>query len=122
MNNPTEKQVRRIWEWCRVDIKILPETNDKFVVIKGQIIGNINDSSTLDLNNLFKYVVPKVFSDGYHSDTYHLDLIYYTTHCEAHIRPDCYGGKGRGGKHYSTSHKDPALAILSVILDYIGEE
>jgi len=70
MNNPTDEQVKEFWEWCgfkhdvpfpelakRKDI-LNPErfTKEQWY-IPGAYCGSVPD---IDLNNLFKYAVPKL--------------------------------------------------------------
>lgn len=62
------------------------------------------------LGNLFKYCVPQVIN----TDGYSLELIYTISHCEAHIRPHYVGDK-----HYSSSNKDPALALKQALWEVV---
>ena len=57
MKEPTEEQIRKLWEWCGFEeINGSPEFGYTGKKLGGSKYTNLN----LDLNNLFKWAVPKV--------------------------------------------------------------
>ena len=64
MNKPTEVQIKEFWEWCGFK---LGKNRDKESVFYGfttytypGTLTPITNKPKLDLNNLFKYAVPKL--------------------------------------------------------------
>ena len=49
---PTKEQIQKLWEWCVGGDKLFSRTTDGTLVISYEPI---------DLNNLFKYAVPKIY-------------------------------------------------------------
>lgn len=73
MNQPTKDQVRKLWEWCGLSHKVFPvvfgpegSPNTGWYV-GDKYIGPMQPY--LDLNNLFRYAVPKVNKQGYAVET-----------------------------------------------------
>ena len=68
MNQPTDEQIKEFWEWCGWEIRI-EEVRDASGWVCHPISSWFNGVETalpdLDLNNLFKYVVPKLQDKGY---------------------------------------------------------
>jgi hypothetical protein len=60
---PTEKQLKKFWEWCGFKItkqKVL-SANHTYVVCTSSWFNGVEQSlPDLDLNNIFKYAVPKI--------------------------------------------------------------
>ena len=55
---PTEEEIKEFWEWCGIPTNI--DTNgDRFYLTEGKWTG-----LPIDLNNLFKWAVPKVIEEG----------------------------------------------------------
>ncbi len=63
MNNPTQKQIKEFWEWCGFTVLPANMWIEPKWVLEHQI-GNYYGEKPphIDLNNLFKYAVPKVKS------------------------------------------------------------
>lgn len=59
LEEPTEAQIKEFWEWCgfnwvsSYDCFTMPEGDEKALMFNGDI----------DLNNLFKYAVPKAVEE-----------------------------------------------------------
>lgn len=112
MNEPTKEQAKKLWEWC--GFTYLPYKGDAF-------LGKIHDACWLDpgekemhpdnwhfnlplidLNNLFKYAVPKLAMyelNSYTQDGYHFAWV--------SLQED--------GGWQATDSKDPALALFWAI-------
>ncbi len=58
---PTEAQLKELWEWCGLKQKCSPQ-NDMFHrgIWTDAIEWRQFDTPEIDLNNLFKYAVPKL--------------------------------------------------------------
>lgn len=71
---PTQKELKEFWEWCgfRQDVDglyILPDCK-RWTDRSGASINVIQFLPKLDLNNLFKYAVPKLQDKGYMVELY----------------------------------------------------
>jgi len=67
MNQPTKEQVRRFWEQCGFKFSHLASVHNFFLGDTGEKVkfwlypdGNCDILPPIDLNNLFKYAVPKL--------------------------------------------------------------
>ena len=56
MKVPTEKQIKRFWEWCGFNFA----GDEGYVGFPNGTLHPIGDTPPVDLNNLFKYAVPKL--------------------------------------------------------------
>ena len=126
---PTTKLLKEFWEWCgiywRGSILIREELTSKGVVPvvsqEGWYYGDeylgCHEQPPIDLNNLFKYAVPKLKA----MNRYHIGLqsevnfpdVYLAT-VRAHLNPDAY-------PMGQTQDKDPALALFWAIYEAIKE-
>jgi hypothetical protein len=84
MNKPTEEQLKEFWERCGLKFEsVLVESDIDYHVSMWTLNGKeISKYLALDLNNLFKYAVPKLMANDYslrltasklvvdHSDSY----------------------------------------------------
>ena len=114
---PTESEQRMLWEWCRARC----QKCDKLIKVKPQRIQSdcccYSFELDLDLNNLFKYAVPKM--KLLHPEL-NLSIVFvwdrYKEHCLADIT--YYGSRTLG---YSNNSKNPALALFWAIYSVIKE-
>ena len=106
MKQPTEAQVKELWEWC--GLKVI-QVADDHLMLKNE--KGHTSWINLDLNNLFRYAVPAI--DGsillstYHTGEWLVVIEYYakddTRKCVSH-------------------HLDPALALFWAIQEVIKKE
>ena len=82
---PSESEIREFWEWCGFKFKPIPYRSkpgfwehEEYMVYPNGIKVRIykGDYLPLDLNNLFKYPVPKLFDLGYWVRVTHTHLKY----------------------------------------------
>ena len=104
MNEISQERLERFWEWCgmrrrRTYKSLEPHDRgtDKWVL--GKYYGV--DPPDLDLNNLFKWAVPKAVQEGIHSFEFLYD--------EGRVR--CFMSPLSNW----TVHKDPATALFLAI-------
>jgi len=102
MTEPTREQIKEFWEWC--DALYWQAGN-----VSGEPIGIPLYTLSLDLNNLFKYAVPKLQKDG-------LDVTLYLN-CWSY--PEVIIYRDRDSKEWHTSDEDPALALFWAIWEVI---
>ena len=62
---PTEEQIKKFWEWCGFTIGDYPEPKvapdeKAWYDPSGQFFCGLHNMLPIDLNNLFKYAVPKL--------------------------------------------------------------
>lgn len=113
MNEPTEWQVKELWEWCGLNSKheFVPIGFDGMKECKkcGEMYPNPVRSHCpypeIDLNNLFKYAVP-LLDRG-----------------EVQVYPGkvSYAIAQKGDKYCVHSHKDPALALFWAAREVLHE-
>lgn len=113
MKKPTEEQIQIFWEWCGFYQDATKEWDgDGYYVHTGWYSPNKKECCGLpdiDLNNLFKYAVPKLSmyelnsynNDGIHSAWISLEL---------------------DGWHKCATSQDPALALFWAIYGVIESE
>ena len=125
MNRPTEAQIKEFWEWC--GIRYEPD-EDEFKVIfpDSQPWYNFGHDwkmdeiePPVDLNNLFKYAVPKVLNltgidfagSNEDFDSWICRVWYgiWTNRGSVQVKQDYYEAEG----------KDPALALFWAIREVI---
>ena len=88
MREPTQEQIKRLWEWCglvKIDNPIPPEAVNSCEAMTfdrpvngwykpdyqngtSELI-SLKDTPSIDLNNLFEYAVPVLIAKGYHIET-----------------------------------------------------
>ena len=72
MKEPTDEQLREFWEWCGLDIEECgsgeklgelfgTDVIDSYIIVHYPDGGNGRYLPATDLNNLFRWAVPKVF-------------------------------------------------------------
>jgi len=96
---PTEEQVRRFWEWC--GLKQNRYTGDWYSSPDTKVFPR----PVLDLNNLFKYAVPKV--DGYKLAT------------NPEIPDTVYAEIRMCNRYFTDRDTEPALALFWAIYKVI---
>ena len=72
MDNPTQEQEKELWEWCGLTTKYNDEIQ-YWYESDGKLIGQgfWEWSPPLDLNNLYRYAVPKALDIlGYHGENF----------------------------------------------------
>lgn len=128
MNSPTDKQVIEFWEWCgqigekeiTVSSPLLSGTYvtrvEKYFKLWDALICQLSTDDwirTLDLNNLFKYAVPKLteFYSSINVDHTNSLTRYIITIWDEFC-----------GQVYTKSGDDPALALFWAIWEVIHKE
>ncbi len=121
---PTDEQIKEFWEWCGWSIyqdigrwhSIRPDgtrymgtTDEKFLPLLFE---------PLDLNNLFKYAVPKLFEMGYWIKTSHQHSMYDVV--DSHSA-EVGQHKFTGGGKFSCQ-ENPALALFWAIWEVIKDD
>lgn len=119
---PTGEQIKEFWEWCGFEYHEAGET-----IVSGWLFSLARDVSKagrwvhpsleshkslppIDLNNLFKYAVPKLNTLKFNV---HLDKLYYGSFYNAHVNQ---------GEVYGIGQDDsPALALLWAIYEVMKE-
>ena len=111
MKEPTQEQIKEFWEWCGWkwldDLQCWESPDTTRVRLNRGGIYNV----LLDLNNLFKYAVPKITA----LETYTLTLTTRQGITNVSIMPN-YMGIEKGGYAWD---KDPALALFAPIWEII---
>ena len=78
---PTEEQIKKFWEWC--GFKYDHWGDDNFIIYPDDKVPRAVQP-LIDLNNLFKYAVPKVLKEHSIIETYSFGTsrgIYYSETC-----------------------------------------
>lgn len=109
---PTEAQIKEFWEWCGV--KLDDDGSFKWWYLPDGSHLPLGEEPALDLNNLFKYAVPKVR----YCDVTKIDTLNRSEEYVASVR---YGEGTVGNTGYGRS-KDPALALFWAIWEVIHNE
>jgi len=115
---PTQEQIKKFWEWCgfrrvKDSESYWQDPIDSFHTSLG--LPEIN------LNNLFRYAVPKLMDDG---------ISYLDIQVRRNIVPnegfrityhaEIYSDSGRGTKYGNS--KDPAVALFLAIWEVINDK
>jgi len=120
MSEPTEEQIKELWEWCGLE-PIKREDSDEVVRWDLPNGGFRFYAPDIDLNNLFKWAVPKL------TETYAELRVIFTygsvMNCSLYRFGKLYSRKKnfqwiRIGEQ---SDKDPALALFWAIYKVIKE-
>jgi hypothetical protein len=112
---PTEEQVKKVWEWCGFWYDTTKSTGLVMEIgwrsPSGKVLGGCHVSylPKIDLNNLFKYAVPKLNAYGF----------YYATELSDEHRVWVEINGQIGGV---VKDKDPALALFWAIYKVIEEK
>ena len=119
---PSEQQMREFWEWC--GFMRLPEGNRDYHYehtvktmnwkspCETEICASIPVLPRLDLNNLFKYAVPKLQDKGFMVELYSYE--------QAGYRVAIYNITGQADiPEVVVRNNDPALALFGVIWEVI---
>ena len=104
---PTEAQIKEFWEWCGFSIG---EYSDEWVAPDNYTC--FHGTPPIDLNNLFKFAVPKLEECGY---KYEIGATTSSTQHRVAIRDRCFSLIGR--LHWND---DPALALFWAIWEVIN--
>ena len=124
MNEPTEEQIKKFWEWC--GWKRIPLGKHNFHYERGEkvmdwLAPDSDRSSTrlpdIDLNNLFKYAVPKVLATGHW-----LGMITTQLSSGTQYTFVIYVEKYRDKAEHEASDRDPALALFWAIYKVMEEK
>ena len=107
MDNPTQEQIKEFWEWCEApkEINYCGRELDMVMIRK-------SGDPPIDLNNLFKYAVPKL-ERGYLYDYIHFGQD--TTEPKVFTVQITYSNKLVG----TGDSTDPALALFWAIWEVI---
>ena len=111
---PTQEQVEKFWRWC--GFKPISDDAPFYENPNGDIYYDHVGRSTLpplDLNNLFKWAVPKVYAmDNFWLIDYQLTALAKTMDITGHSWSILFNGEGRG---CHGTDEDPALALFWAI-------
>jgi hypothetical protein len=107
----TEQEIKELWEWCGFEIWDNPF--GLYVKFPDELRALHVDQS-IDLDNLFKYAVPKITD----LETYTLVMTVRQGITNVSIMPN-YQGKEKGSYTWG---KDPAEALAKAILEVIKDE
>jgi len=110
MNEPTQEQIKEFWEWCgfefiKTSTKWGAYTGSYWISPCGPIHTFLPD---IDLNNLFKYAVPKL------GDSLEIELFMPSTSWLCQIKQRTTTIATSQGYH-----KDPALALFWAIWEML---
>ena len=119
---PTKEQRVEFWEWCGLEITKEYSLASKMpVYLTKDSNGFVISLPRIDLNNLFKYAVPRLDEDGYVFTLYRFYTIKYDFKT-----PDEYGFGVKVFKygvdernHAGKPHKNPALALFWAIYEVV---
>ena len=115
MDKPTEAQIKEFWEWCGFKSRLV-WSDPADIVPRHQftvwdypdgsgVTQNLSVNPPIDLNNLFKYAVPKL-----HRKEGNVAIVSHITEEEGWH----YSAKIGAGR-ISVEDKDPALALFWAI-------
>lgn len=110
---PTQAEIREFWEWC--GLKVVSEAarlSSGLYILEAWRMpdGEINFRPALDLNNLFKYAVPKAdIANWYTTLRSHV----YST--ELNTNPDYEAALSNGSQKITAHEEDPALALFRAL-------
>ena len=116
MKQPTKEQIKEFWEWCGWKPIQDREDGRLYIVLweynGGEDFTKDHHLPPIDLNNLFKYAVPKLFELGlwyklFSDDGYHFCVI-YKEFTKEDVAASIVGTE------------DPALALFWAIYDASG--
>jgi len=99
---PTEEQIKELWEWCGFTYSYLPP---HFVTPNGE---SLDSEPDIDLNNLFKWAVSKLIERGIHS----IEFLYDEDGVRCFLAP----------LSNWTRDQDPALALFWAIYKVIKND
>ena len=109
MNEPTQEQIKEFWEWCGLHYH--GEAGELLVYAPDGTVFNCGQPR-IDLNNLFKYAVPKLDKMGNHL------ILRSHVYSESLVDSPDYEAEIAGGiKSHSI---DPALALFWAIWKVIS--
>jgi hypothetical protein len=109
---PTQEQIQKFWEWCgRFQSKDQKDTG-WWIYPNGEIIHGL---PVIDLNNLFKYAVPKLKFP-------YIDFDLSFTDGSALVSVQEYSDKASDLGRVEAKAKDPALALFWAINEVTKEK
>jgi len=123
---PTEAQIKELWEWCGLTRSCSPEDDFYHRGIWNDKDGMRIDTPPIDLNNLFKYAVPKLRKKNEYP--YLTEIILDPTICDSevyycYLRYDSLHDDGCIEREETQgSAEDPALALFWAIREAINNE
>ena len=114
MTEPTEEQIKEFWEWCGLTIYEDDTTFTLWQDSRGKLVccGHTDRMLDIDLNNLFKYAVPKLkehyrkLTESYLPEHYFHSIVPLMERWIDEVAED----------------KDPAFALLSLIWEVIKND
>lgn len=112
MNKPTEEQIKKLWEWCGIEEKLEGDTGVRYYHYPNHLCDI--QLPPADLNNLFKWAVPKLQFKGFVINLVAMEFASFRIHVL-----DITTSKEW---HFEKDEADPALALLLAILQVIEEE
>ena len=111
---PTKTQIKTLWEWCGFKF-IQPIESGAVDVIYPDgsmcLSPSILALPHLDLNNLFKYALPKLQWFIVNIEHIEVSCEFYVTLTDFYLAQPC--------KEYKSKHKDPAIALFWAIWQII---
>ena len=124
---PTDEQIKEFWEWCGFSRR-LPEGRagyhwEQCVKVMNwmspdykEIYKSMSFLPPIDLNNLFKWAVPKVIASGHWLGMITIQMSIGTQYTFA-----IYVEKYKDKAEHEGRDKDPALALFWAIWEVIKE-
>jgi len=117
---PTEEQIKKFWEKIATAVERYNNDRHRHYYFGNDILGKYiredwsEDEPPIDLNNLFKYAVPKLYSCSLSLQDLYPSLSQETHWC---------AGVSLGENNLTTEayHKDPSLALFWAIWKVIEE-
>ena len=111
---PTDEQIKEFWEWCGWEIYSNEECQyySRFGRGKDPDGRIIFESPTIDLNNLFKYAVPKVYKQ--YANSIEIKILPPLTSCPEFWVVDITT-QHKGLSSTNNNENDPALALFWAI-------
>jgi hypothetical protein len=109
MTEPTKEQIQKFWEWCRLST----DSIGRWYTEDGYFLSS--ETPKVDLNNLFKYAVPKL----------NMPIMLSTFNEETEvILPSYFPDANTPEEDFmspplSVKRKDPALALFCAIWEVI---
>jgi len=110
---PTEEQIKELWEKLADDVEHYNEDKHRHYRFGEEWT---EDEPSIDLNNLFRWAVPKVIAGGHWLGMITTEMSSGTQYTFA-----IYVQKYKTKPEHEASNKDPALALFWAIWEVIGK-
>jgi hypothetical protein len=124
MKEPTQEEIKELWEWCGfVRVPCHRDCVPHWHYPDGKVASLLDGLPPIDLNNLFKYAVPKLQDEGNNVELYAYEHKGYM----ATVYRDCFSQRGSDGfdpfleQISQVKNDDPTLALFWAIWKVIHE-